>query len=107
VVLTATFFSVPPAAVTVIPGDGFAPLAPFPGVIVTTGPAGDGRAEAEEGADLGTRFADDAVPPPAAAAGTVVPDPVQAATVSASAAPAVTAENARIALMSNTIPAIA
>jgi len=93
-VLTATFFSVPPAAVTVIPVDGSAPPAPFPGVIVTTGPAGDGFAEGE--ADR-----------PADCAGPLAPDfsmpvvvlPVQAATVSASAAPAVKAENARITLM--------
>ena len=93
VVLTATFFSVPPAAVTVIPGDGFAPLAPFPGVIVTTGPAGDGFADAEAG-------------PPAVAAAPLAPAfsmmvvllPVQAVTA-ATSAPAATAETTRIALM--------
>ena len=41
-VATVTFFSVPPAAVTVMPVDGSADLTPLPGVIVTAGPAGDG-----------------------------------------------------------------
>ena len=94
--VTATLFSVPPAAVTVIPFDGSAPLAPFPGVIVTTGPAGDGFAEAPAAARPPTRGPArrrllDAV---------VVPLPVQAATAAASAAPAARAETARIALMS-------
>ena len=38
-VLTLTWVSVPPAAVAVIPADGSASLAPFPGVIVTRGAA--------------------------------------------------------------------
>ncbi len=46
-VLTVTLRSVPPAAVTVIPFDGSAFAAPFPGVIVTTGPAGDGLPDAD------------------------------------------------------------
>jgi hypothetical protein len=90
-VLTATFFSVPPAAVTVIPFDGSAPLAPFPGVIVTTGPVGEGEA---------ARAPADAVPPFAAACTVVVPLPVQAVTAAASAAQAARAQNARIALIS-------
>ena len=92
-VRTATFLSVPPAAVTVIPFDGSAPAAPLPGVIVTTGPAGDGLA-------AGGR-----VRPPGCAAPlapvfpkTVVVLPVQAVTAATSAA-AATAETTRIALM--------
>jgi hypothetical protein len=93
-VVTATLFSVPPAAVTVIPFDGSAPPAPFPGVIVTTGPAGDGFpvGEADRPADCAAPLAPDF-------SMAVVVLPVQAATVSASVAPAVKAENARIALM--------
>jgi hypothetical protein len=92
-VVTSTLFSVPRAAVTVIPFDGSAALAPFPGVIVTAGPAGDGLAEAEAW-------------PPAAAADPLAPAcpmmvvvlPVQAASA-ATSAPAATAETTRIALM--------
>ena len=92
-VLTATLRSVPPAAVTVIPGDGLAPLAPLPGVIVTTGPAGDGRAEGAADRPAGPD------PPAPVYSMMVVVLPVQAATVSVSAAPAATAESARITLM--------
>jgi hypothetical protein len=70
----------------------------FAGVIVTTGPAGAGFAAGD--ADEPGRAGDAA----AAGCNVVVPeDPVQAVTVNASAAPAATAETARIALMSNTI----
>ena len=96
-VVTATFFSVPRAAVTVIPWDGSVPVAPFPGVIVTTGPVGDGEAAADAppaGAPA------DAVPPFAAACTVEVPLPVQAVTAAASAAQAVRAQNVRIALIS-------
>jgi hypothetical protein len=90
-VRTATLLSFPLAAVTLIPCDGSAPVAGcpvalFPGVIVTTGPAGDGLTGAEDAA----RGADEAAatcfakPDPA--------DPVQAVTVRASTAPAATAE---------------
>jgi hypothetical protein len=96
-VFTATFFSVPPAAVTVIPFDGSAPLAPFPGVIVTTGPADEGEAVAEAPP---ARAPADAVPPFAAACTVEVPLPVQAVTAAASAAQAARAQNDLIALIS-------
>ena len=95
-VVTATFRSVPPAAVTAMPCAGSAPRALFPGVIVTTGPVGVGFAEGD--ADAAPGAADDAA---ATGCTEVVPeDPVQAVTVNASAAPAATAETPRIALMS-------
>jgi hypothetical protein len=102
-VLTLTLRSVPPAPVTVIPFDGSA-FAAFPGVIVTTGPAGwvaggevgrrgvpgaDALPDAEAGLDA----------EPMLAAPVVLPELVQAATVTVSAAPAATAESVRIALM--------
>jgi hypothetical protein len=86
-----TLCSVPPAAVTVIPFDGSAPRAPFPGVIVTTGPAGDGFAVAEAWPPA----ADPLAP---AFSMMVVLLPVQAVTA-ATSAPAATAETTRIALM--------
>ena len=91
-VRTATLLSVPPAAVTVIPFDGSAPAAPLPGVIVTTGPAGDGLA----GADVFP--AGCAAPLAPVFPKTVVVLPVQAVTAATSAA-AATAETTRIALM--------
>jgi hypothetical protein len=96
-VLTATFFSVPPAAVTVIPLDGSAPLAPLPGVIVTTGPAGDGFAgAAAEWA--GALPAGPAAPLAPVFPMTVAVLPVQAVTA-ATSSPAATAETTWIALM--------
>jgi hypothetical protein len=96
-VRTATLFSVPPAAVTVIPFDGSAPVAAFPGVIVTTGPAGEGFAEAE--AECPAALPADCADPLAPVFSTmVVVLPVQAVTV-ATSAPAATAETTRIALM--------
>ncbi len=85
---TATLFSVPPDAVTVIPLAGSAPPAPLPGVIVTAGPAGDGFAEAEG----------DAAPPVLVFETLAVVLPVQAVTA-ATSAPAAMAETTRIALM--------
>jgi hypothetical protein len=90
-VATLTLCSVPPAAVTVIPFDGLAPLAPFPGVIVTTGPAGDGFAVAEA-------WPLAAAPLAPAFSMMVVLLPVQAV-AAATSAPAATAETTRIALM--------
>jgi hypothetical protein len=95
-VRTATFFSVPPAAVTVIPFDGSAPCAPSPGVIVTAGPAGDGFAAAE--AEWPAAFPTGAAAPPAPVFWIVVVLPVQAVTA-ATSAPAAIAETTRIALM--------
>jgi hypothetical protein len=67
-------------------------------VIVTTAPVGDGFADGEAAAPCAPAGEEAA---PFAVVRVVVPgDPVQAATVNASAAPAATAENARIALMS-------
>ena len=95
--VTATFPSVPPAAVTVMPCAGSTPRAAFPGAIVTTGPAGDGFAEGDAGAGDAPGRADEVA---ASCFTAVVPeDPVQAAAVNASTAPAATAESARIALM--------
>lgn len=101
-VVTATFCSVPPVAVTVIPCDGSAPAALFPGVIVTTGPAGDGFANGDADAEVDADAAPDRAGDAAAAGCNVaVPgDPVQAVTVNASAAAAATAESGQIALMS-------
>ena len=97
-VLTLTLRSVPPAAVTVIPFDGSA-FAAFPGVIVTTGPAGEGLTDADAAPDAlpdaGAALDDE----PMLAAPVVLPELVQAAAVTASAAPAATAESVRIALM--------
>jgi hypothetical protein len=77
--------------VTLIPFDGSTPCAPFPGVIVTTGAAGDGF-EAE------WLFPDAAAPLAPAFWITVVVLPVQAVTA-ATSAPAATAETTLIALM--------
>jgi hypothetical protein len=89
-VLTPTLFSVPPAAVTVMPFEGSAALAPFPGVIRTTGPAGDGLADAA--AWLAAAFPACAADPLAPACPMmVVVLPVQAATA-ATSAPAATAD---------------
>jgi hypothetical protein len=79
--------------VTVIPFDGSTPRAPFPGVIVTTGPA-EGFAEAE----AEWPFPDAAAPLAPAFWITVVVLPVQAVTT-ATSAPAATAETTLIALM--------
>ena len=95
-VLTLTLRSVPPAAVTVIPFDGSASFEPFPGVIVTTGPAGGVADGDAPDALLDEPALDDE---PMLAAPVVLPELVQAATVTASAAPAATAESVRIALM--------
>jgi hypothetical protein len=76
--------------------DGSAPLVPLPGVIVTTGPAGDGLAEADAGpADAEAGWA---VPLGPDFSMMVVVLPVQAVSTSANA-PAATAETTRIALM--------
>ena len=90
-VVTLTPCSVPPAAVTVIPFDGSAPRVPFPGVIVTTGPAGDGFAAAEAWPLAAAPLAPDF-------SMMVVLLPVQAVTA-ATSAPAAIAETTRIALM--------
>ncbi|HEY0804574.1 MAG TPA: hypothetical protein VGD84_05900 [Pseudonocardiaceae bacterium] len=87
--LTPTLRSVPPAAVTVIPFDGSAAFAPFPGVIRTTGPAGDGLADAA--AWVAAAFPAAADPLAPACPMMVVVLPVQAATA-ATSAPAATAE---------------
>ena len=98
-VLTATLRSVPPAAVTVMPGDGLAAAVPFPGVIVTAGPAGDGRAEAEAAALPPAPFPADAADPlEPGFSTTVVVLPVQAPSA-ATSAPAARAETALNALM--------
>jgi hypothetical protein len=68
-------------------------------VIVTAGPAGDGVAfgEAVAGAEDAPWRADEVAA--SCFTGVVPEDPVQAAAVNASTAPAATAESARIALM--------
>src|SRR6202012_3961567 len=96
-VLTLTLRSVPPVAVTVIPFDGSA-FAAFPGVIVTTGPVGEGLTDADAPdalPDAGAALDEE----PMLAAPVLLPELVQAAAVTASATPAATAESVRIALM--------
>jgi hypothetical protein len=98
-VLTSTFPNVPPAVVTVMPFDGSAAAAPFPGVIVTAGPVGDGDAEAEAAAVPLASFPADAADPLAPGRSMmVVVLPVHAVSAAASA-PAARAETTLIALM--------
>jgi hypothetical protein len=106
--VTPTSFSVPPAAVTVIPRDGSAALVPFSGVIVTTGPDGDGEGDAEAAGAVAAAPVPAPWPAPlallpgdCAAAGfpaVLALPPVQAVTAAISPA-AATAEITRIALM--------
>jgi hypothetical protein len=100
-VRTVTSLSVPPAALTAIPFAGSAAFAPPPGVMVTTGPAGDGVAAAA-GAPAAewpaALAAGDAAPLALVFPVLVTVLPVQAVTA-ATSAPAAIAETTRIVLM--------